>query len=656
MPSRLELLPGTWSSPRHWTNTPAGLFLVLGTVGGTILLREGLAPLLGTSSPLLAFVLPVTICAAVGGFWLGLLATLLALGAGYFFFIEPIHSLALTSPGDLVRIALFASIGLAISAVSGRMHREVARSREAERILAERAQASARNAQHFRALLASRTLGVATFRGEAIVEANAAFLDILGLTSHEFEALAGKLTWREITPADHQPADELAGRQLRTMGYCVPYEKEFLRKGGGRVPALIGGAIVLGREGRDLTGMFYVVDLSRLRRAEQALRESEARLRLALDAARAGSWAWDAVTSHLVWSERNYELYGVDPKRVATVERWLDAIHPDDRARITDESDRVLASGAEHFRLELRVPHGAHGVRWLAILGQVHRDERGEVVRSAGLTLDITDRRNIEESERAARAEAERASRLKDEFVATLSHELRTPLTSILGWAQVLKRSPHGGDPLDRGLDVIERNARVLSQLVSDLLDVGRIVTGKIHLDVAPFDLGAVVASAAETVRPSAEQKGVALDVRVAPIGEPIVGDDARIEQLLWNLLSNAIKFSPPGGRVEVLVRPSRGRAVIVVRDAGQGIAPEFLPHLFERFRQEDASASRRYGGLGLGLSIVKHITDLHGGRVVAESAGPGLGATFTVELPLASESRMTAARHASAEPLRRVG
>jgi len=658
MASRLDLVPGEWRGPQHWTSSPAGLFLALGAVGGTVVLRESLEPFLGASSPMLVFVLPVTLCAAAGGFWLGLLATLLALGAGSFFLIEiePVHALALTTPADLVRLLLFCFIGVAISAVSGRMHREVERSREAGRILAERAQASATNAQHFRTLLASRTLGVASFRGDAIVEANDAFLDLLGLSSHDFAAHQGKLSWRELTPREHRTADERAGRQLRTTGSCAPYEKEFFRKDGSRAPALIGGAVLLGREGHNLTGMFYVVDLSRLRRAEQALRESDARLRLALDAARAGSWAWDAGTDHLVWSERNYELYGVDPKYVPTIERWIEAIHPEDRTRILDESDRMLASSAEHFRLELRVAHAAPGIRWIAVLGQVHRDEHGHVLRAAGLTLDITDRRNIEEAERAARAEAERASRLKDEFVATLSHELRTPLTAVLGWAQFLKRSPRGGDKLDRGLEVIERNARSLAQLVSDLLDVSRIVTGKIHLDVAPFDLGAVVASAAETVRPSAEQKGVTLDILVAPIGEPLLGDGARIEQLLWNLLSNAIKFSPVGGRVEVTVRPQRGRAVIVVRDVGQGIAPAFLPHLFERFRQEDASSSRRHGGLGLGLSIVKHITDLHGGRVSAESAGPGHGATFTVELPLPSDSRGTAARHVAPTPLRPAG
>jgi PAS domain S-box-containing protein len=419
---------------------------------------------------------------------------------------------------------------------------------------------------------------------------------------------------------------------------------------------LIGGAVVLGREGRRLNGMVYVVDLSRLRRAEQALRESETRLRLALDAARAGTWDWEAGTNRMVWSTRNYELYGIDPSSEPTMARWLEAVHPDDRARTQEENERILTGNDEHFRLEYRVALPGQGIRWIAVLGQVHRDERGKAVRSAGLSLDVTERRNIEESERNARAEAERASRLKDEFVATVSHELRTPLTSVLGWAQALRRSPQSSDNLDRGLDAIERNARVLSQLVSDLLDVSRIVTDKIHLDLAPVDLGALVASAAETMRAAAEAKGVTLDVRITPIGEPLLADDARIEQLVWNLLSNAIKFSPPNGRVEVAVRPQRGRAVLVIRDVGQGIAPEFLPHLFERFRQEDSTSTRRYGGLGLGLSIVKHIADLHGGRVYAESAGQGHGATFTVELPLPSENRATVARLPPLAPLRRAG
>ena len=644
MTSRLDLIREGWRSSREWRFSGRGLALALGTVAGTVVLREVLDPFLGATSPMLAFVLPVTICAALGGFWLGTFTTFLAVGAGYLFFIEPAHELTLATGGDIVRLVLFSCIGLAISAVTGRMQRELAQAREAERIIVESEQVNAQNALHFRALLASRTLGVASFRGDAVVEANEAFLDLIGLTAKEFSQ-HGKLPWRDITPPEHHAADERADRQLLLTGYCAPYEKEFFRKDGSRVPALIGGAIVLGREGRAMSGMVYVIDLSRLRRAEAALRESEARLRLALDAARAGSWAWEAATGRIVWSDRNYELYGVDPTCIPTLGRWLEALHPDDRARIQQESEAMLAGSDEHFRLELRVDHPTRGLRWVAVLGQVQRDEHGKALRAAGLSLDITDRRNIEESERAAREEAERASRLKDEFVATLSHELRTPLTAVLGWAQVLRRAPQGGDNLARGLEVIERNARLLAQLVSDLLDVSRIVTGKIHLDLALLDLDAVVASAAETVRPAAEAKGVTLDVRVTPIGASVLGDAARIEQIVWNLLSNAIKFTPRGGRVEIAVRPEGDHAVIVIGDSGQGIAPEFLPHLFERFRQEDSTSTRRYGGLGLGLSIVKHIADLHGGRVYAESEGPGRGATFTVELPLPSAGLSEAPR-----------
>jgi PAS domain S-box-containing protein len=270
------------------------------------------------------------------------------------------------------------------------------------------------------------------------------------------------------------------------------------------------------------------------------------------------------------------------------------------------------------------------------------RDSNG-IVAIGCITLDITERKRAEESERFARAEAERLNRLKDEFVATISHELKTPLTAILGWAQVLQRPARENDKIDRGLEVIERNARVLTQLVSDLLDISRIANGKLSLETLPVDLGAVTRRTLETVRHIADAKSVHLDAHIAQIHEPLLGDATRIQQIVWNLLSNAIKFTPRGGAVEVRVEARNERAAIIVRDTGQGIAPDFLPHIFERFRQEDSSFSRKHGGLGLGLTIVKHLSELHGGRVIAESDGIGRGATFTVELPLDSRPPLRA-------------
>jgi signal transduction histidine kinase/CheY-like chemotaxis protein len=239
------------------------------------------------------------------------------------------------------------------------------------------------------------------------------------------------------------------------------------------------------------------------------------------------------------------------------------------------------------------------------------------------------------DAERAARAEVERVSMMKDEFLATLSHELRTPLNAILGWSEVLmSRTPEGNDAR-RGLETIGRNARAQAQLIDDLLDMNRIVSGKIRLEVQPVDLASIVQAALDSVRPMAEQK----DVRVLPtldtMSGNLYGDPHRLQQIVWNLLSNAIKFTPRGGRVDVLLRRIESQIEISVSDTGIGIDAEFLPHLFERFRQADASTTRRFGGLGLGLSIVRQLVELHGGTVRAESGGANRGSSFIVRLPV---------------------
>ena len=251
-------------------------------------------------------------------------------------------------------------------------------------------------------------------------------------------------------------------------------------------------------------------------------------------------------------------------------------------------------------------------------------------------------------SERAARAEAERASRLKDDFLATLSHELRTPLNAILGWSQILRRSRRGPEDIEKGLEIIERNTRLQVQLISDLLDISRVVSGKIRLDLAAVDLRATLKAAVDTLRPTAEAKGVHLEEALEPVTSR--GDPARLQQVAWNLLSNAIKFTPRGGHIHVTLARAGERAVFRVRDTGQGISPDFLPCIFERFRQADPSAARRHGGLGIGLAVVHHIVELHGGRVSASSDGEGRGAIFVVELPL-EEARARSGEAADAWP-----
>jgi PAS domain S-box-containing protein len=284
------------------------------------------------------------------------------------------------------------------------------------------------------------------------------------------------------------------------------------------------------------------------------------------------------------------------------------------------------------------------------------KDANGRVVGASKIARDITDRKLSEEalrkaqkaaeeanaerqrlleSERAARSETERASRMKDEFLATLSHELRTPLNAVLGWATALRAGHFLTEELEQGLETIERNARVQAQIIEDLLDMSRIISGKVRLDVQRVDLPAVVAEAIETVRVSASAKGVRLQTIIDPVNAPVTGDPNRLQQVFWNLLSNAIKFTPKGGRIQVLLERVDSHVEVSIIDTGEGISPEFLPYIFDRFQQADASTTRRHGGLGLGLAIVKQLVELHGGSVRVKSSGTGKGATFIVSLPL---------------------
>jgi PAS domain S-box-containing protein len=296
------------------------------------------------------------------------------------------------------------------------------------------------------------------------------------------------------------------------------------------------------------------------------------------------------------------------------------------------------------------------------------RDRDGRVIGAVLVFRDVSERRRVEterqhaaserdrllEAERAARADAERASRVKDEFVAMVSHELRTPLNAILGWTELMQRNRHDPVMLGRGLEVVARNTRMQAQLISDLLDVSRITTGKLRLELQQVRLAETINEAIETVQQSADAKGIQIVREIHDEDAVIAGDPGRLQQVVWNLLSNSIKFTPAGGRVTVSVRTEGGTATIVVSDTGIGIRPEFLPHVFERFLQADTSVTRRIGGLGLGLAIVKHVVEMHGGSVRVDSAGEGRGATFTIVLP-SSDVAATADRDAAAAAAARV-
>jgi PAS domain S-box-containing protein len=398
---------------------------------------------------------------------------------------------------------------------------------------------------------------------------------------------------------------------------------------------------------RDETGTVYAVcgiatDVTALKRAEASVRESEQRLRLGLRAGRTGTWDWDIARNHVVWSEQVYEIHGLRPEEFGgTSEDFANLVHPDDAERVWSLVQAALHEG-KPYEVEFRAVRPSGEVRWLFTTGQVTRDDGGSPVRMMGALIDTTDRKRAEaererllEAERAARAEAERASRMKDEFLATLSHELRTPLNAILGWSQILASGGRDEQDMAEGLRTIERNARAQTQIIEDLLDLSRVTSGKVRLDVQRVDLRDLMRMSLETAKPSAEAKGIRLQAVLDPHAGPVSGDPNRLQQVFWNLLNNAVKFTPKGGRVQVVLERVNSHVEVSITDTGEGIAPEFLPHVFDRFRQADATTTRRHGGLGIGLSIVKQLVELHGGSVRVKSLGIGHGATFNVTLPL---------------------
>jgi signal transduction histidine kinase len=329
---------------------------------------------------------------------------------------------------------------------------------------------------------------------------------------------------------------------------------------------------------------------------------------------------------------------------------------PSDRQ---DEEEEILShirrgERFDHFET-IRIAKDGRQLN-LSITVSPIKDSAGHVVGASKVARDITERKKVEaalrkateeaeaanrerllllDSEREALSQAERASRIKDEFLATLSHELRTPLNAVLGWVSLLQRGGLQAEERKTGLDTIERNARVQAQIIEDLLDLSGIISGKVRLDVQRVDLPNVLNDSIETVRPTAEAKGIRLQALVDPFAGPISGDPSRLKQVFWNLLSNAIKFTSKEGKVQVLLERVDSHLEVAVIDTGEGIAPEFLPYVFDRFQQADPSTTRRHGGLGLGLAIVKQLVELHGGNVGVKSGGIGQGATFIVQLPL---------------------
>lgn len=373
--------------------------------------------------------------------------------------------------------------------------------------------------------------------------------------------------------------------------------------------------------------------------SEAALQESSTRLELAMEHSGVGDWSWDEDTQMCQLSKRSAEIIGLPGPGVYPWGAVLDVVVPEYRGHVMGSFGKAVENGAvvdEEFLIVKK-----DGQSWVSAKGRRVPGPNGKLGRMVGTLADVTGRKKADKEresllamESKARREAEEANRMKDEFLAVLSHELRAPLNAILGWAHLLKDTD-SQEELAGGLEVIERNTLAQAKLVEDLLDMSRVTSGKIRLDLQAVDLRTIIKTAEDAILPSATAKKIRVLCVVDPRASPVRGDPSRLQQVLWNLLTNAVKFTPEGGKIEVVVARVNSHVEISISDTGMGIAADFLPHVFDRFRQADSTITRKYGGLGLGLALVQTLIEMHGGKVTAESPGPGQGATFRISLPL---------------------
>ncbi|YAF98489.1 MAG: PAS domain S-box protein [Nodularia sp. CChRGM 3473] len=701
------------------------------------------------------FFAAVAFSAWYGGMESGLLAAFVSTLAINYFFVEPVFTHLISGMEDIVRLSVFIMVTILISLLNAELH-------HAKQRLEMGMQKLQASEAKFKRLAESNIIGVilADVNG-TILEANDAFLKMVGYTWEDL--LTGRVRWRDMTPPEYLQISESCIADLKTKSVCQPFEKEYIRKDGSRIPVLVGSALLeneqqhvvsfvldlseskrtekalrqqeddmrlitnavpvlisyvdtqqryrfnnkgyedwfgfsasetYGKHIKEILGesvyqsilpyielvlsgkkvtfenqisckdgtnhivsttyipqfdvekkvkgfVALVTDITNHKLAEKALKDSEERLRTLTEKVRVIPWEADATTGNFTYvGPQTYEILGYPLKDWYTDNFWAEHIHPQDREWVIKYCQQSSLS-LDNYEFEYRMLAVDGRIVWLYdIVNVVRSGDKSPLLH--GFMIDITDRKqaeqereNLLESEQAARAEAETANRMKDEFLATLSHELRTPLNAMLGWTQLLRSRKFDEITTARALETIDRNTRSLAQLIEDVLDVSRIIRGTLRLNTQPVELTPVVETAIDTVRPASDAKEIRIECRFDPSVGVVMGDANRLQQVVWNLLSNAVKFTPKQGIVTVQLERINSRVQIRVSDTGGGIAPEFLPYVFERFRQANSSTTRSHGGLGLGLAIVRHLVELHGGTVCAESPGIGQGATFSVTLPM---------------------
>lgn len=458
------------------------------------------------------------------------------------------------------------------------------------------------------------------------------------LTGYEFSEVEGRFFWDLFIAPEESQMVRANFAKLQAGEFPIENENHWLTKDGGRRLISWANTSLLDAVGKPEYIIGTGLDITEPRHAEAALRKSHNVLRAVIEGTPDAIFVKDLEGRYIMVNTAFARFLG-EPIQEIIGKSDTELYLPETAQQFIEDDRQVLSTG--ETRSFEGVAHGPSITQMYLVTKAVYRDHQGKVIGLIGISHDITERKRAEEQrlafvrEQQARMDAEEANRIKDEFLTTLSHELRTPLTSILGWTQLLNTEQLDTRNRERALEVIGRNARAQRQLIDDLLDISRIVTGKIRLDTRPTTLAPLIEAAMDGVRPTAALKNIQLELSLDAVSAKVEGDAGRLQQVFWNLLTNALKFTPEGGCVGVRLESFDDAARITVADTGEGISAEFLPYVFDRFRQGDSSTTREYGGLGLGLALVQYLVELHGGTVRVESPGEGEGSTFTVNLPL---------------------
>jgi PAS domain S-box-containing protein len=644
--------------------------LAAAIAAAAILIRLALDPVWGVKLPYITLFPAIMLSGWLGGFGPGLATTLFSAIAAEYFWIAPAESWAVADRTELFGLFTFVAVGALISGLNESWRRSVHTTAQATedlrrlQTITDAALASLDSNTLIRELLG---------RVRDVLMCDAATMLLVDSTGTCLTAVASDGIEDVVDPQIRiQIGEGIAGQiasrdeptiidDVRSADIVNPILRERLKslvgvplKVDGRLFGVIHAGSVTPRRfsSSDVRLLSLAADRIALaleraqlhdteRTARAAAERSTEQLRVALEAGRMGTWEYSVRTGNVKWSHGLEVVHGYPPGTFpGTFDAFREEIHSEDRERVVEAINEAVRQGRDHH-VEYRIVRRDGEVRWVEGRGQLFLDEDGAPDHMVGVCLDATERHLIEVEraqllgrEQAARADIERASRLKDEFLAVLSHELRTPLNAVLGYAQLLDAGALAPERTRHAIGAIRRNAEAQARLVGSLLDLSRIMAGKLELDLERLDISTLIETAVDVVRPDADAKGISVDVSVPTDAPGLMGDAGRLQQVFGNLLSNAIKFTPRDGRVTVAVLPRDTELEIAIADTGQGISAEFLPYVFDRFKQGEILKGRATAGLGLGLALVREMVSAHKGTVVAESRGEGRGSTFTVRLP----------------------